>query len=100
MLYGCACPKVVFCVCGYGKSVGQGLEYLKTFYKSAEVFVCNIYFCFSVKNLKIMASYSSTGNSNWPQRVCRCGVGNCVVKVSQSTNNYGRHYYSCPRPLV
>ncbi|KAK9225324.1 hypothetical protein WN943_010365 [Citrus x changshan-huyou] len=39
----------------------------------------------------------AAGNSrDYPEIQCRCGKGPCVVKVSNSVNNPGRRYYSCP----
>ncbi|GMP86806.1 hypothetical protein CsSME_00039446 [Camellia sinensis var. sinensis] len=46
-----------------------------------------------------MASFTSTATSStWP-RMCACGHGPCVVKISRSTKNLGRPYFACPRPL-
>ncbi|KAL7164702.1 hypothetical protein ACSBR2_040578 [Camellia fascicularis] len=46
-----------------------------------------------------MASSFSTTTSIWPQRMCGCGYGHCLVKVSRSHKNPGRAYYVCPRPV-
>ncbi|THG15969.1 hypothetical protein TEA_029928 [Camellia sinensis var. sinensis] len=47
-----------------------------------------------------MASFTSTATSStWP-RMCACGHGPCVVKISKSTKNPGHAYFACPRPLA
>ncbi|GMQ03442.1 hypothetical protein CsSME_00049238 [Camellia sinensis var. sinensis] len=47
-----------------------------------------------------MASFTSTATSStWPQRMCACGHGLCIVKISRSTKNPGRSYFFCPRPV-
>ncbi|GMP60753.1 hypothetical protein CsSME_00023488 [Camellia sinensis var. sinensis] len=44
-----------------------------------------------------MASSTSTATSSWPPRMCDCGFGHCVVRISRSAKNPGRAYYVCPR---
>ncbi|GMP38807.1 hypothetical protein CsSME_00009929 [Camellia sinensis var. sinensis] len=44
-----------------------------------------------------MASFMSTATSTEPARMCACGYGHCVVKISRSARNPGRAYYQCPR---
>ncbi|GMQ11541.1 hypothetical protein CsSME_00054144 [Camellia sinensis var. sinensis] len=43
---------------------------------------------------------SSETSSTWPRRMCVCGHGPCIVKISRSTKNSGRPYFACPRPVV
>ncbi|KAI8003601.1 hypothetical protein LOK49_LG08G00304 [Camellia lanceoleosa] len=38
----------------------------------------------------------STTTSSWPPRMCACGFGHCIVKISRSAKNLGRAYYICP----
>ncbi|CAL5340437.1 unnamed protein product [Camellia sinensis] len=48
-----------------------------------------------------MASFSSTATSTTcPRRMCACGYGQCVVKISRSNKNPRCPYYACPRPVV
>ncbi|GMP26307.1 hypothetical protein CsSME_00002798 [Camellia sinensis var. sinensis] len=48
-----------------------------------------------------VASFTSTATSStWPRRMCACGHGPCIVKISRSTKNPGRPYFACPRPVV
>ncbi|GMP88008.1 hypothetical protein CsSME_00040155 [Camellia sinensis var. sinensis] len=48
-----------------------------------------------------MASFTSTAiSSTWPRRMCACGHGPCIVKISKSAKNPGRPYFACPRPVV
>ncbi|GMQ08308.1 hypothetical protein CsSME_00052096 [Camellia sinensis var. sinensis] len=48
-----------------------------------------------------MASFTSTvTSSTWPRRMCACGHGPCIVKISRSAKNPGRLYFACPRPVV
>ncbi|THG04702.1 hypothetical protein TEA_017768 [Camellia sinensis var. sinensis] len=48
-----------------------------------------------------MASFTSSATSStWPRRMCACGHGPCIVKISRSTKNPGRPYFVCPRPVV
>ncbi|GMQ09605.1 hypothetical protein CsSME_00052910 [Camellia sinensis var. sinensis] len=48
-----------------------------------------------------MASFtSSVTSSTWPRRMCACGHGSCIVKISRSTKNPGCPYFACPRPVV
>ncbi|CAL5384043.1 unnamed protein product [Camellia sinensis] len=44
-----------------------------------------------------MASSTSSATSSWPPRMCDCGFGHCVVKISKSAKNPGRAFYVCPR---
>ncbi|GMP36364.1 hypothetical protein CsSME_00008510 [Camellia sinensis var. sinensis] len=47
-----------------------------------------------------MASFTSTATSStWPRRMCACGHGPCIVKISRSTKNPRRSYFVCPRPV-
>ncbi|KAI7981895.1 hypothetical protein LOK49_Contig10G00008 [Camellia lanceoleosa] len=46
-----------------------------------------------------MASSTSSATSSWPLRMCACGFGYCVVKISRSAKNPGRAFYVCPRPM-
>ncbi|GMP68449.1 hypothetical protein CsSME_00028073 [Camellia sinensis var. sinensis] len=47
-----------------------------------------------------MASFTSTATSStWPRRMCACGDGPCIVKISKSTKNPGRPYFVCPCPV-
>ncbi|GMQ09606.1 hypothetical protein CsSME_00052910 [Camellia sinensis var. sinensis] len=47
-----------------------------------------------------MASFtSSVTSSTWPRRMCACGHGSCIVKISRSTKNPGCPYFACPRPV-
>ncbi|GMP83287.1 hypothetical protein CsSME_00037251 [Camellia sinensis var. sinensis] len=48
-----------------------------------------------------MASFTSSATSStWPRRMCACGHGLCIVKISRSTKNPGRPYFACPCPMV
>ncbi|KAL7164218.1 hypothetical protein ACSBR2_040182 [Camellia fascicularis] len=43
----------------------------------------------------------STGTSTtWPRRMCACGYGQCLVKISRSHKNPRRAYYACLRPGI
>ncbi|GMP90750.1 hypothetical protein CsSME_00041735 [Camellia sinensis var. sinensis] len=44
-----------------------------------------------------MASSMSSATSSWPPRMCDCGFGHCVVKISRSAKNPGRAFYVYPR---
>ncbi|GMP75803.1 hypothetical protein CsSME_00032761 [Camellia sinensis var. sinensis] len=44
-----------------------------------------------------MASSTSSATSSWPPRMCDCGFGHCVVKISRSAKNLGHAFYVCPR---
>ncbi|GMP43465.1 hypothetical protein CsSME_00012815 [Camellia sinensis var. sinensis] len=44
-----------------------------------------------------MASSTSSATSAWPPRMCDCGFGHCVVKISRSAKNPGHAFYVCPR---
>ncbi|GMQ07562.1 hypothetical protein CsSME_00051708 [Camellia sinensis var. sinensis] len=43
-----------------------------------------------------MASSISIATSSWPPRMCACGFGHCIVKISRYAKNPGRAYYICP----
>ncbi|KAI8027239.1 hypothetical protein LOK49_LG02G03456 [Camellia lanceoleosa] len=47
-----------------------------------------------------MESSTSSATSSWPPRMCACGFGHCVVKISRSTKNPGRAFYVCPRTTM
>ncbi|CAL5404056.1 unnamed protein product [Camellia sinensis] len=48
-----------------------------------------------------MTSFTSTATSSiWPRRMCACGHGPCIVKISRSTKNLGRPYFAYLRPVV
>ncbi|GMQ04601.1 hypothetical protein CsSME_00049961 [Camellia sinensis var. sinensis] len=48
-----------------------------------------------------MALFTSTAiSSTWPHRMCACGHGPCIVKISRSTKNPGRLYFACPCLVV
>ncbi|KAL9241828.1 hypothetical protein vseg_015892 [Gypsophila vaccaria] len=39
---------------------------------------------------------SSDDDNHFPKTQCRCGAGLCVIRVSNSINNPGCPYYTCP----
>ncbi|GMP36659.1 hypothetical protein CsSME_00008716 [Camellia sinensis var. sinensis] len=43
-----------------------------------------------------MASSMSIATSSWPLRMCACGFGHCVVKISRSVKSLRHAYYVCP----
>lgn len=47
-----------------------------------------------------MALSMPIATSSWPRRMCACGFGQCLVKISISTKNPSRAYYVCPCPTV
>ncbi|GMQ03264.1 hypothetical protein CsSME_00049138 [Camellia sinensis var. sinensis] len=43
-----------------------------------------------------MASFMSIATSTQPARMCACGYGHCVVKISRFARNPSHAYYQCP----
>ena len=72
---------------------------LKYGYHKLITAMIHCYFRMFVKHS--MASFTSSATSStWPRRMCACGHGPCIVKISRSTKNPGRPYFVCPRPVV
>ena len=84
---------------GGGEEVTSGNTPVKERPRSYKCFACNQDGHFARDCPSKRGSPAALGEAErrvYPERQCPCGRGPCVVLMSRTAKNPGRHFYSCP----
>ncbi|RRT46344.1 hypothetical protein B296_00054520 [Ensete ventricosum] len=84
---------------GGGEEVTSGNTPIKERLRSYKCFACNQDGHFARDCPSTRRSPAALGEAErrvYPERQCPCGRGPCVVLMSRTAKNPGRHFYSCP----